>query len=94
MKMQRTKITNRLYKQIHDAKLKQWSAEELIELINKENPTKHDFIDMIIRAQYLLDTAENMYDMNDARITLCQIKDEFYGMYPEEYEEWWLNANG
>ena len=64
-----------------------------MEMLNEDNPTKHDYIEMIIRAKYLLGTAESVADMNDARMTLNQIRDAFCTDFPEDYNEWWVSEN-
>ena len=89
--MQKTKIMNYLYTCAYKADLTKRSTEELMELINEENPTKHDYVEMVIRAKYLLDTAESVADMTDARMTLNQIRDAFCTDFPEDYNEWWVN---
>lgn len=91
--MQKTKIMDYLYKRAYNADLIKRSCEELMEMLNEDNHTKHDYIQMIIRARYLLDTAESVADMTDARMTLNQIRDAFCGDYPEEYDEWMVNDN-
>lgn len=92
--MQKTKIMDYLYKRAYYADLEKRSTEELMEMLNEDNPTKHDYIQMIIRARYLLDTAESVADMNDARMTLNQIRDAFCTDFPEDYNEWWVSTNG
>ena len=92
--MQKTKIMDYLYKRAYNADLIKRSTEELMEMLNEDNPTKHDYIEMIIRAKYLLGTAESVADMNDARMTLNQIRDAFCTDFPEDYNEWWLITNG
>ena len=89
--MQKIKIMNYLYDRAHNADLILRSTVELMDMLNEDNHTKHDFIEMIIRAQYLLNTAESVSDMTNARMTLNQIRDEFSKEFPEEYEEWWVN---
>ena len=86
--MTKIEIMNRLFKMCCQADLERRCAEELMELINKENPTINDYVDMIIRAQYMLDTAKSVSDQYEARFALNEIKSEFYEIYPEEYENY------
>lgn len=88
--MKKTEMMNSLFKVCHMADLIKRSSEELMDLLNEDNPTKHDFVEMVIRARFLLDTAQSVAEMIAARDILNQIYDDFYGAFPEEYA-WYVN---
>lgn len=92
--MQRNKIMSYLSERAYNADLIKRSAEELIDMLKADHPTKYEYIHMIIRAKYLLDTADSVYDMEVARIILNQIRDAFCKDFPEDYNEWWVSTNG
>ena len=83
-----------LYKRNYNADLTMRSIEELIDMLNEDNPTKHEYIQMIIRAQFLLNTSTSIADQLDAQTTVNQIKEAFRKDYPEEYDEWCGTKNG
>lgn len=88
--MKKTEMMDELFKVCHMADLIKSSGEELMDLLNEDNPTKHDYIDMVIRARFLLDTAQSVAEMTAARDILNQIYDDFYGTFPEDYA-WYMN---
>lgn len=88
--MPKTKIMNYLYKRAYNADLKKRCIEELMDILNEDNPTPHDYIEMIIRARFMLDTANTVADMTGAKYILNQIYDDFYEKFPEDYA-WYIN---
>lgn len=88
--MKKTEMMNELFKVCHMADLIKCSGEELMDLLNEDNPTKHDYIEMVIRARFLLGTAQSVSEMMAARGILNQIYDDFYGTFPEDFA-WYMN---
>lgn len=88
--MKKTEMMDELFKVCHMADLIKRSGEELMDLLNEDNPTKHDYVEMVIRARFLLNTAQSVAEMIAARGILNQIYDDFYGAFPEDYA-WYMH---
>lgn len=88
--MKKTEMMNELFKVCHIADLIKCSGEELMDLLNEENPTKHDYIEMVIRARFILGTSQSVAEMMAARGILNQIYDDFYENFPEDFA-WYMN---
>ena len=74
-----------LYRCAYNADLEKRCAEELMDILNDDTHTKHDYIEMVIRARFMLDTAHTVAEMTGARDILNQIYDDFYENFPEDY---------